>query len=194
MLKPAAFMPSNAASKASIAMGFLMAPLMLQRGPMGARFKAPQMNDTVPAELAGLPPRVQRALGFVPLAADSPSACGGCARLRATLLTPPASDCRQRTSPRVRDGEARRHLLPRISPEPKTQHAARWPPACTAASAAAPWCKQSAPKLIAAPPRCWSPCPQAQPLARARRAGAPPPKAPPPPRCRLCPPPLTRPP
>ena len=47
------------------------------------------------------------------------------------------------------------------------------------------------PMLIAARRRCWSPCPPAQPPARARRAGAPPQKAPPLPRCRLCPPPLT---
>ena len=88
MLKPAAFMPGNAASNGSVAMGFLMAPLMLQRGPMGARFKAPPLNDTLPVGLAGLPPRVQRALGFAPLVADPPGACGGCTRLRAQRLTP----------------------------------------------------------------------------------------------------------
>jgi hypothetical protein len=70
-------MPGNAASNASVAMGFLMAPLMLQRGPMGARFNAPALNDTAPAELAGLPPGVLRVLGFA-TAAKPPSACGGC--------------------------------------------------------------------------------------------------------------------
>lgn len=83
MLKPAAFMPGNAASNASVAMGFLMAPLMVQRGsgPMRARFNAPTLPDTVPAELAGLPAGVQRALGFtMTTQAPKPSACGGSKR------------------------------------------------------------------------------------------------------------------
>ena len=184
MLKPAAFMPANAASNASIAMGFLMAPLMLQRGPMGARFKAPPLNDTVPAELAGLSPRVQRALGFVPLAADQPSACGGCARMRTQPLTS-------------------RALLPQAAHStacPRWRSVTASPPAdeprltMPRGSHAAPDVQTRSSLLIAAPPRCWSPCPPAQPPARGRRAGAPPPKAPPQPRRRLCPPPPTPPP
>jgi len=142
VLKPAAFMPATASSNASVAFGFMLAPLMLQRSPMGARFKAPPLNDTVPAELAGLPPRVQRALGFAPLTADPPSACGGCARLRATRLTTP---CRRRTSPRVRDGEAQRHLLPRISPEPSMPRDGRPPALQRALRLLGAKCKQSYP-------------------------------------------------
>jgi len=101
VLKPAAFMPGNAASNASVAMGFLVAPLMMQRGPMRARFNAPVLPDTVPAELAGLPPGVQRALGFTITQAPKPGACGGSRQQLVRQLTPPcAQAARPAASPR----------------------------------------------------------------------------------------------
>jgi hypothetical protein len=124
VLKPAAFMPGNAASNASVAMGFLVAPLMMQRGPMRARFNAPVLPDTVPAELAGLPPGVQRALGFTITQAPKPGACGGRRRRRARQLTPPCAQA-------ARPAAARPAACPRW---PRTT--TRSPASCRAAE---PW-------------------------------------------------------
>ena len=76
-----AAMPADALTNSSIIMGYVLAPLMLRRGPIGAQLGAPHLdNMTAPAGDNQLPERIQKLLGFKTPAPAPAGACGMGAR------------------------------------------------------------------------------------------------------------------
>ena len=79
-------MPADAVANSSIVMGYVLAPLMLRRGPIGAQLGAPHLdNMRAPAGVDQLPDRIQKMLGFTTPAPAPAGACGMGTRVSASV-------------------------------------------------------------------------------------------------------------